>query len=308
MWALAGSRSDQHVANAIGPTTRLKSLEFGVFWPYSSISFYGSSQPAPYEQNPASIYDRMFLDYQPPGGDPALVRLRADRRSMLDAVAQNFEILNRKIGRSDRQRLDMHLTMLRDVERRLASPPAACSQPARPPDFPNDPAPVGQTHMDLLALALACDFTRVGSIVWADAGYERPPLSISGDYHADIVHNTGSSQAARDTVSRVKSMYANQFKYLLDRLNSLPEGSGTVLDNTLLVWLDEFMVGADHSHENLPYVVAGGGPYFRTGRFIDYTDRPANNRLWISVMNAMGIPGNNFGDPAFGSSPLPNLT
>jgi hypothetical protein len=302
-----GISIDQHVANAVGTTSRLRSLEFGVYWPYSSISFYGQRQPVPYEDNPANIYDRMFLDYLPPGSDLALAKLRADRRSMLDAVAQNFEILNRRLGRSDRQRLDMHLTMLRDVERRLATSSATCSQPARPPDMRDDPA-VGQTHMDLLALALACDFTRVGSMVWADAGYERPPLSISGDYHGDVVHYTGVSQAARDTVTRVKTMYANQFKYLLDRLNSLPEGSGTVLDNTVLVWLDEFMVGADHSHENLPYVLAGGAPYFRTGRFIEYTDRPANNRLWISVMNAMGIPGNNFGDPAFGNSPLPNLT
>lgn len=306
-----GISIDQHVANTIGTTTRLKSLEFGVEIYPNVISYSGPAQPIPYEGEPANIYDRMFLDYQPPGGDPALTRLRADRRSIIDGVAENFTSLNRKLGRSDRQRLDMHLTMLRDVERRLGAPqPAGCSRPPRPGPYRDDPAPTGETHLDILALAFACDFTRVCSIGWGEGWYWRPPLSFPyTDYHANIVHYAEENQEARNAVARVKTEYARRLAYLLDRLASMPEGTGTVLDNTLLIWLDEFQVGARHAHECLPYVMIGSpGQYFRTGRFIEYTNRPANNRLWISVMNAMGLPGNNFGDPAFGNTPLPNLT
>jgi hypothetical protein len=275
------------------------------------ISYSGPAQPVPYEGEPANIYDRMFLDYQPPGGDAALIRQRADRRSILDGVGENFASLNRKLGRGDRERLDMHLTMLRDVERRLAAPhPAACSRPPAPGPHISDPAPTGETHLDLLALALACDFTRVASICWGDTWYWRPPLSFPyADYHGDIVHYAEESQEARNAVIRVKTEYARRLAYLLDKLDSIPEGSGTVLDNTLVISLDEFQMGVHHLHECLPYVMIGNpGQYFRTGRFIQYTDHPANNRLWISVMNAMGIPGNNFGDPRFGNTPLPNLT
>jgi len=171
----AGISVDQQIAAAIGANTKFRSLELGVqagsagtVWGYTAYS--GANQPLPPDDNPASVWNRVFSAF---GGDAALLRQQAERKSVLDAVMQSYNKLNPRLGAFDKAKLDEHLGNIRDLEQRLGAAPtmgAACMKPAMPATIDykanaNFPA-VGKLQMDLLVMAMACDLTRVGTLQW----------------------------------------------------------------------------------------------------------------------------------------------
>jgi hypothetical protein len=316
---LAGGISvDQTVANTISGGTKFRSLELGVqsgsggtVWGYSSYT--GANQPLPPDNNPASVFNRVFAPLA--GNDPALLQKQAERRSILDAVKQSYTKLNPKLGAADKAKLDAHLTNIRDLEARLtATTTSACVKPAAPViDYKANasfPA-VGKLQMDLLVMALKCDLTRVASLQWEQSvGNVRftwvDPTLTRG--HHDLSHDGDTVTDTIEMLTKINIWYAEQFNYLLTALDAAKEADGSsVLDNTLVLWVNELARGNAHSHDNMPYVLAGGaGGALRGGRFLTY-NRVSHNNLLVSCMNMMGVAGNTFGDPTFCTGPLANL-
>jgi hypothetical protein len=313
----AGISVDQTIAATIGADTKFRSLELGVqsgsggtVWGYSNYS--GSGQALPPENNPTTVFNRVFAS-QATG--VAAMKQRAERKSVLDAVTQSYMRLGPRLGVDDKAKLDAHLTNIRDLENRLTASGAACVNPAAPATMDykanaNFPA-VGKLQMDLLVTALACDLTRVGTIQWEQSvGNVRftwvDPAITRG--HHDMSHDGDAVTDTIEQLTKINTWYAQQFNYLLDALKNAKEADGSsMLDHTLVLWVNELARGNAHSHDKMPYVLAGGaGGALRTGRFLTYKSVPHNNLL-VSCMNMMGVAGNTFGNPMFCTGPLANL-
>jgi hypothetical protein len=248
-----------------------KSLEYVTSYIYAHppnyTSFYGASQPAPFEDEPDKLFDRVFGDFDPQDS-PAAAALRADRQSVLHSVYAEYKALDARLGKADRERLAAHLDQVKDLEQKvLAQANAACTVPAKPAANDSD------AGLDVLVHDLACD-----------------------------------PQAAA-AVDQVKTYQAGLVKNLVDKLAAIPEGSGTLFDNTLVVWADEFCHGYAHAHNEVPYVLlCGSDRFFEMGRYLHYQQAVSNNRLWNSLIAAMDADGaGDFGDPQFDNTPLPEL-
>ncbi len=324
-----GISVDQEIAKAIGGATRFKSLEFGVQVNQNTntgrISYAGPNLPLEPQNNPKVAFDRIFSGVTGGGTpDPAAEALRLQRKSILDSVKADFAALKGTLGTQDNQRLDAHLTSIRELERELIDvlPPAAgCVKPADPAT--SDPAVVadfmreanfprvGALQTKLLVTALKCDLTRVATLMWS-RGVSLVVHSWAGagttNHHA-LSHLIEDTQTARDNHTKITTWYSQQFASLLAQMDEVVEPNGkTLLDNSVVLWGNELSNGDTHSRNNIPFVLAGsGGGYFRTGRYMKYANTPHNNLL-VSCLNAMGVPATTFGKPEFCTGPLSGLT
>ncbi|WP_437514577.1 DUF1552 domain-containing protein [Sorangium sp. So ce1099] len=312
-----GISVDQFLAARLGQRTKLSSLELGVQVQYanvsSRISYLGPGQPVPPEDDPRAVFDRLFNDLS---ADPAdLERRRALRRRVLGSVMEDYGSLARQLGGDDRQKLEHHLEAVSEIEKRLDAPGllgGACAVPElgeRLDVYANDSFPaVGRLQMDLLAMALACDLTRIASIQWSatQAGKVFTWLGQSDTHHA-LSHSSPGHQAKQQQLVDIGRWQAEQLAYLLGKLDAVPEGAGTLLDNTIVLWCTDISAGQSHSRRDMPYVIAGrAGGALRTGRFLSYAGDPHNNLL-VALCNAMGVDVSTFGNPAYCTGPLPGL-
>ena len=308
-WA-DGISIDQKIADAISGSTKFRSLEFGVrikgATVSSRISYRGPAQPLPPEVDPAAGFARIFGDLQLPATENA--RRIAERRRVLDAVAADYERLVPKLGAADRIKLEGHLAAVRDIEQRLESGSVDASV-CSPPEFAvqsdlhalvNVPT-LGKLQMDLLAMAIACDLTRVASIMWANSSNIDPfPWLSIAEAHHELSHRGDSDEKAQEKLTRINTWYAEQFAYLVAKLKAIPEGDGTVLDNTLLVWVNEHQKGNNHDRNQMPYVLAGkAGGAVKSGRWRQVDGKVPHNNLWVGCMHAFGIEEMSFGNPEY---------
>jgi hypothetical protein len=331
-WA-SGISVDQRIADEIGTTTPKRSLHFGVqSTNYGGtevrtvMSYRGADDPIANEISPWAMYNSAFSEL---GADPAVLEARRiRRRSILDLVGRQYETVIPKLSSDDRRKLDQHLTSIRDVEMRLDNPSAelggSCSVPDVGPEFsPTDPAAypmIGRLHMDLLAMSLACDVTRVATIQWSASTNNRPypflsydegtgagPQPIQGDEHI-LGHEPDSTVSAWNKLRVIRRWYMEQLAYLLGKLESIPEGDGTMLDNTVVLLGSEISAGNSHSHMDAPFLIAGSAAgYFGTNRRLDFGEVPHNDLL-VSLLQSMGLPDTTFGEPEFCTGPLTGLT
>ena len=313
-----GISVDQHIANQVGSGDSFKSLELGVQCGgsnnWSRMSYDGPDNPVPPEINPYNAFDRLFADL---GSDPfGLARIRAQRQSVLDFVKDDFNSIRNKVASSDLARIDAHFDAIRSIEGRLASGNdfgVACEAPdmgaAIDPNNNDNFPVVGKLMMDMVVMAFACNLTKVASIQFSrSVSGTRFPFAGVDDRHHDLSHEGDANATAVDKLVAINRWYAEQFAYLCEQMKAIPEGDGTMLDNTVIVWCNELGKGNSHTRNNVPYVMAGsGGGHFRTGRFLQYNDDPHNNLL-VSLCNAMGVQTNTFGNPAYCTGPLAGLT
>jgi hypothetical protein len=251
-------------------------------------------------------------------------RLRL-RRSVLDAVTGNLGDVSRRVGADERQKLDLHLGAIRDIERRLSrtldeQDVVCAARPAPPPDFRamNPAAEVSvedyipamvDCMVDLAAVALQCGLVRVATLQLGYCGgkWGFAWKGIGLEFHDNIAHSDtsdgGSSSENTARVVAANQYYASRVARLATALDATPDaGGGTVLDNTLLVWANEIGRG-DHNQENIPIAMLGrvGRGIARGGRTID-TGRQVFNRLGCTILNLMDMPVEGFGDePTCGS-------
>jgi hypothetical protein len=296
---------DQIVAQAIGNDTRFRSIEFGAR-PGEGLSFNGPDNPNPPEASPFQLFNRVFgPDFREPGSsaepDPSL----RFRQSVLDLVTEDITRFERGLGASDRARLDQHLTSVREIETRLArlaENPAnleACRRPETPleeyPDRDGRPQLVelNRAMCDIVALALACDQTRVFS------NYITSPLNnlllatASGGHH-QLTHDEPGDQPMVQAVVR---QIMGEFTYFVQSLNAIPEGDGTLLDHTMLLATTEISYGRTHALDEFPILIAGSaGGRLVQGTHIRSTIAANTNSVTLSLMRAVGVLQQGFGE------------
>jgi hypothetical protein len=327
-WA-NGISIDQEVANRVGADTLFKSLELGIRATENDvqgrISYSAAGAPLPPMLTPLDMYDRLFKDLPeapPDGGAPPEDPQITQRRTVLQSVNRQVAALQGKVSSEDRQKLAAHLELLRDIERRLNRMTITCEKPAVPPTL--DPASevdmptIADTEIDLLALAFACDLSRVASITvstgknlvrypwlsYKNSVGEMVPSEMEGH---PLSHMQQSDPNARSEFVARARWHSGIVARLFDKLSQIPEGEGTAADNTLLVWCSEVSQGDTHSHVNMPFLVMGGGWHFQTGRYIECPVGTSHGNLLVSLLNAMGTETESFGVPEFSTGPLAEL-
>jgi hypothetical protein len=309
---------DQAAIQALAPNTRFQSLELGVQVKdnntRSRIVYRAPQQPLPPEVDPVAAYRRVFA-----GMDMSTDELQRQfrrRRSVLDSVWRDFSNLQSKVAAPDRHKLEAHASSLRDLENRLSQLATAQAQcqpmPTPPPMAHMDEAffdQVGRLQMDLMVTAMACDLTRFGSIQWSSA-VNAIRFTFMGirDYDGhSLSHGGDSNDVMRNEWVGMLTFYAEQFSYLLDKLDSVQEGDGTLLDNTLVLWGNELSRGNSHDLHDIPFLLAGkAGGAIRTGRHLTYDHQP-NNNLLLSVLHALDVNATSFGNRELCTGDLPGL-
>lgn len=313
-----GISIDQLVAQSTGQHTKLASMEFGVQVhdsdDWSRMSYSGPGTPMPPVDDPVAAYDRLFkvLDADPAGQK----RLAEERHLVLGSIMKDAEKIRTKLGSSDRTKLDQHLSSLENIDKSLDKVVAVGGQCQKP----TAPAPlddiydqskfemIGQLQMDMMVMAMTCDVTRVASIQWTrSVGDVTMSWLGVGEGHHSLSHYGLEDQAARSSLVKINTFYAKQLAYLIEKMKGIQEGSGTLLDNTVIFWCNELAIGSAHSHDDMRFLLAGGcGGAIKTGRHLSYNSDPHNNLL-VSLGRAMDLDISTFGNPAYCTGPLAKL-
>lgn len=302
---------DQVVAATVGKSTRFRSLELGVSKNVTNgegttlryLSHNGPDNPNPPEYSPAKLYARLFGMGFTPANQPVIVDPKlALRRSVLSAVREDATALRARLGKTDQQRIDQHFESIRALENQLnagddtAPPPAACAQPAQPTDTAGDQnlTSTNAAMSKLLALSLACDQTRVFSVMFSGSvgGTSYPELSIKGNHHS-LSHDEGGDQPQVQTITK---FIVSRFATLLETLKATPEGTGNLLDSALILASSDCSEGQPHSINNYPILIAGGGggSLVHPGVHIKGNRGNASDVL-LTLLQAMDLPVTTFG-------------
>jgi hypothetical protein len=306
---------DQVLLNQLNVTTPYKSLEFGVrsggSHPGRRMIFTGSETPLAPETNPWQAFDRLIGDIGKTTGE--LEAIRAERRSVLDVLDGELVSLQGKVSKADKLKIDAHLAAVREVEMRLQNSPIACEGPVLGNEVDSNLASNTPVVMDalisLMAASLSCGLTQVASMQYRvgenDGGYLYDWLGITSLEHHLMTHEPDSNATAKADLSKIYTWYTEMFATFLDKLDAIPEGNGTMLDNSIVVWGSELGKGNSHSFEKVPFVVAGGaGGKLPGGRYLQFDD-VLHNRLLVSVAQLMGVPEmDKFGTTDTGSGNL----
>lgn len=313
VWA-TGPSVDQIVAQRLPLETKFRSLELGLQTGSSACAYRtiytGAKSAVNPLVDPASLYASLFANLN--AGTVAQAQRKLEKQSFLDLHKGELDTLLRDSSLYDRPKLEAHLTAVRDLERSLNDTMSACTKPDEPAavDFNqvvNRPELVDQ-QTTLMAAALACDLTRVMSFQYSN-GHDNVPypwLNYSGAHHDNLTHDEGDPTARAKRVD-ICTWYSKMFAQLLGKLNAIPEGSGTLLDHTMVVWGTEVAKG-DHTFTDVPFIVAGGGAYgVKTGQFLD-TQGAFHQRLLVSAARYMGLADvQNIGDLDSGTGRVPGL-
>jgi len=306
-----GISIDQHIKNKLqaDPTTqtRFGSLEFGVMVPeradtWTRWSYAGANQPVAPIDNPYKMFNKLY-------GESKNEKLLA---SVLDGLAADFQKIESMVSTEDRHLLRDHLAMIRGVEKELAIQLAQKEEQAdvghAVPELPanveevNDNIPqITRMQMDLLVNSFAADFARVATFQITNS-VGQPRMSWLGidEGHHGLSHEPDSNEESYEKLIKINTWYCEQVAYLAKRLDETPEpgGEGSMLDNTTIVWTNELGKGNNHTRDNIPFAMVGGGLGFKMGQALDYKNVP-HNRLLLSFSEAMGFPEKIFGKPEF---------
>lgn len=309
-----GISMDQVLANHIGQETVQPSMVLGCEQPvtgyhetnfsmaYSShISWQSATSPVPMEAYPSLAFDSLFDN-------------RGSRRtqSILDRVQEQTASLSRRVSSSDKAKVDEYLTSVREVEKRIEQTRKAKAKAEenaqgrgrlafsmqRPDNgLPEDIREHMRLMCDIVALGFQTDQTRVATLLLCRdlSGLFYPFLDVRATHHS------ASHDDLSDSYERISRYYCSQLAYLATRLDSMPEGEGTVLDHSCLLFISSMWSGNKHDSSKVPVLLAGGlGGTLETGRVLDYTDRGDENRklcsMYLSIMDRMGVKQDRFGD------------
>jgi hypothetical protein len=280
------------------------------------ILYRGSKQRRAGERNPMNAYNRLFgmqtSPMEPGAADPDAARIALRRKSVNDIVrAQMMAVLGRpELSGADKKRLDAHFSAIRDLEVQVSS---GCQVTPLDPFDSSKVDEVVRAHSDLLALAMSCGKSHVGSLCIGN-GNDQTQYTIDGKVYERFHHishrvrSDGSSGEeipnAEELHHNIDKKFAGYFKYLLDKLSAITTPTGTLLDDGVAVWMNDLADGPAHSSRNLPWVLAGGaGGALKTGQYVrgDWTINRIHNTIGAAVgaKNAAGGPLDDFGDDRY---------
>ena len=301
---------DQVIARNKGQDTPLPSLELMIEEPSlncgdglscsyrDTISWQGPSSPLPMQNNPQVVFERLF-------GDGSTDAERTSRRkqslSLLDSVVAEAGVLQRRLPATDRARIDQYLTDVREIERRIQKAGDSLTDdldiPAAPTGVPKDVEEHIKLMYDLQAVAWQTEITRVSTFLMckelSNAVY--PKSGIRDAFHI-LSHHSGI-QANIDRFTQLNRYHYTLFAYFLNKLKATPDGDGTLLDHSLVLFGSGMSDGNGHNHTDLPIVLAGGASgRLKGGRHIANPTKTPMANLLLSVLNALEVPAEKFGD------------
>jgi hypothetical protein len=316
-----GVSIDQIYAQHVGRQTRIPSLEIG-FEPSRSgnafgysgtykanISWRTATAPAPYEMNPKLVFDRLFGDTSSSKSESAIAERDFYRKSILDYVSDDAKSLRKSISRGDQQKLDQYLTSVREVENRIqnAAPAVDISKSGltRPSGIPEEFDAHARIMNDLVVLAFQTDTTRVSTSMLAVEAMNRsyPHLGFS-DGHHELSHHGDDAEKNRK-LREIDRYHVSLLADLVEKLKAIPEGEGTVLDNSMIIYGSGLSDGDRHDHVNLPVILVGrGGGALKTGRYHRCRQETPMCNVLLTMLQQAGVPVDRFGDS---TEPMPGL-
>lgn len=304
-WTVAGPSIDQIIAAEIGGSTIFRSIEAGID-SNEIFSFTGPNARNPGETDPFTLYERIFgATFREPGEGGLVDPRLGFRRSALDFVMDDVRSLQAQLGASDRQRLEAHLDGVRTLEQRLArlqEDPAdleSCERPDEPQSsYPDVDGRLqisarAEAMHDVLAMALACDQTRVFAFQLS-----RPVANLmfpgAEDGHHNLTHDEPTPQPG---VHDITVQIMRELAYFLEKLDSVPEGEGTLLDHCAILCASEHGEARTHAITDMPVVIAGGGNG-RLARDIHYRSYTEENvgKAILSLLRGTGVLATSWGD------------
>jgi hypothetical protein len=347
-WA-KGISLDQALVPIIGQSTPVASLQLGVNVRVRNnsgvVSYMGDNAPLLPENDPRQTYRTLFFTDAPARASELPIHVLR-RKSVLDSVAEQLKYMRGRVSTSDARRLDEHLTLVRDLEKRLAalaSPTTQTTAPDSPsettsgestgtsepstsgirnyegcsasgePVLTDDPESVdampemAHLQLELAALALRCDLTRIVTVCFADAQnhISMPFLGVSSDIH-NLSH-LSDNDAMRSGLRARDKWQGEQFAGMMQRLQAAQEADGsTALDNSLLLWGTEVSKGNTHSHSDMPFMVGGRALGWRTDRYVRFANQQHNDLL-LTILRGFGGTATSFGDPMYSSGELTGI-
>jgi hypothetical protein len=264
--------------------------------------------------SPLSAFKAVFGNAMSAGAAPTDLLLRR-RKSTLDAISGQIQTLRQGVGSEARARLDLHLDSIRQIEKRLSGGGgqiAGCGQDLGATDDTTDVLKANLVHLDILVSALACNATRVAAIQFGSdqvLQVNLPELELQGDEHGLMLHSGAGDNFKK--LTQFEKWLSQRFVDLVTRLAATPDpdGGGTLLDTTLVVWARDMGDGAAHNQESMRFVFAGS-KYLKTdpnGRYIDFSGRNVRHeRALLSICEAMGVTDfKGFGASDLGANKMP---
>ena len=308
-----GTTADQLAAQQIGRETQLPSLELsmdmlqttgqcdnGYACVYqNNLSWSSPTTPLPSEAHPRIVFERLFGE----GGSLAERQMALRKRaSLLDWVAEDVASLKRQLGPSDQAKVSEYLDTIREVERRIQKAESSVVDHAmpdldRPLGVPAAYADHARLMFDLQVLAMQGDITRVTTFQLARETSNRtyPEIGVADPHHPLSHHGNDPDKIAR--MAKINAFHVSLFAYFLERLKSTPEGNGTLLDHSLLLYGSGIGDPNVHDHTNLPVIVAGGAAGgMKGGRHLRYKDPVPLANLHLTLMQKVGVKIDSFAD------------
>jgi hypothetical protein len=303
-----GISADQVAARELGRYTQLASLELGLepqplagncdsgyTCAYMSMSWRGPTSPLPAEINPRAVFERLFGD-----GDSTDARARAARlasqKSVLDYVTASLSRLRTSVGTGDKRKLEEYLESVRDIERRIQLAEEQTAEMElpnieRPGAVPDDYLQYTKLMIDMQVVAWQTDMTRVASLMLGRDGSNRAYREIGvSDGHHSISHHQGDGERL-DKLMKIDELHVSMFAYLLQRLSETPDGDGTLLDHSLLLFGSSISESNIHTHDDLPIVLAGtANGQVKGNRHLVYGKETPLNNLFLNMFDLAGVP------------------
>lgn len=285
---------DQLAAQHLGGDTRYQSLQFGAagVGPGEALSWNEKGVPLPALGDPLKAFQQLFVNEANPD---ALARSMNFSRSVLDVVNEDAKALQRSLSREDQSRMDDYMTFVRDVETRIQRQMQwlKTPKPGVPPvtERPTSYHENLDLMLELTALALQTDSTRVVSVALPGSGMpiETGDLRVN-DYHGFSHHGKDPKVVAN--LLEVETMHSRSLAKFLKRLKAMPDGAGTMLDSTEVLFGSGLGNGSSHSNRDLPVLLAGGG--FKHGQHVRLKEGTPLCNLFVTMLHQMGIPADSF--------------
>lgn len=310
-----GISADQVAGQELGKYTQFASLELGVEEPstagmcdsgyscaYSNtISWRNETTAVPLEDNPRRVFERLFGDGESTDPKLRLARMQ-EQKSILDFVREETARLTTGLGARDKNKLEQYMDSVRDVERRITRAEEqqgtkklpVMGRPAGVPDLYEDHA---RLMIDLQVLAFQADLTRVISFMMGREGSNitYPGIGVPDAHHPITHHQNDAEKIAK--VIKIDEHHCELFSYMVGRMKDTPDGEGSLLDHSMLLYGSSLSNGNEHLHDDLPLVLAGGGAgQLKGGRHIRYEKGTPMTNLLLSMLEKANVPMDNLGD------------
>jgi hypothetical protein len=290
-----------HLQKADATRTRFGSLELGVLVPdradtWTRMSYSSANKPITPIDDPYQLFSKLYGQAK----DKEILG------SVLDPVIADLKKISALVGKEDRKILEEHTGFVREMEKELRGLKVSQTH-AMPKLDPgireeNDNLPkISRMQLDLLHNSLVADFNRIATFQFTNSvgGARMKWLGIDEGHH-QLSHEPDTNKVAVEKLVKINKWFCEEIAYFAKKLRDTPEpnGQGSMLDNTLLVWTNELGKGNSHTLDNIPFVMVGGNLGWKAGRSLKFP-RIAHNRLLMAMAHGFGHSIPSFGNPEY---------